>query len=53
LQYMAERSTWRADKMNQVELQRRHKRDADADTSRMSVATGYTNCSTLTSNVRQ
>ena len=53
LQYMAERSTWRADKMNQVELQRRHKRDADADTSRMSVATGYTNCSALTSNVRQ
>ena len=48
LQYMAERSTWRADKMNQVDTQRRQRREQDANTSRMSVATGCTGMSTQT-----
>ena len=48
LQYMAERSTWRAHKMSQVEAQRKQRRDRDDNVSRMSVATGYTGMSTQT-----
>eukprot|EP00435_Cladocopium_sp_Y103_P000545 s5280_g1.t1 len=47
-QFMAERSTWRADKMSHVETQRKRRTERDADTSRMSVATGYTGMSTKT-----
>jgi hypothetical protein len=48
LQFMAERSTWRSDKLNHVEISRTQRRQADANSSRMSVATGYTGMSRRT-----
>ena len=48
IQYMAEKSTWKADRMNTVEKERKQRRERDADSSRLSVATGYTGWSTAT-----
>lgn len=48
VQYMAEKSTWKADRMNTVEKERKQRRERDADSSRLSVATGYTGFSTAT-----
>ena len=48
LQYIAERSHWRVDRLNHVEKNRKFKRERDAQSSRMSVASGFTNMSTRT-----
>ena len=46
--YTAEKSTWKADRMNTVEKERKQRWERDADSSRLSVATGYTGWSTAT-----
>ena len=48
LQFIAERSHWKVDKMNHIERNRKSKREKDAQSSRMSVASGFTGMSTQT-----
>ena len=48
LQFIAERSHWKVDKMNHIERNRKVKREKDAQSSRMSVASGFTAMSTQT-----
>lgn len=48
LQFIAERSHWKVDKMNHIERNRKVKREKDAQSSRMSVASGFTGMSTQT-----